>query len=458
LNSLASFAPLHPGALSARARTLVKLESLEEAVAVARQAVALAPRSADAHNALGQTLQALGRNEEALAAFEQAILLPGVAAEDAMLSRAAAFLESGRKQDSQREYERAAQAFPKSLKAIFGRSEVIRYQSGDPDITRLEAFLRDGAAQPLGDRTAAHFALGKAYLDTDEPARAFEHLRVGNKLKRDTFQYDGQATDAWVGRIAEAFSGPLLERLSAAGSGDPSAMPIFIIGMPRSGTTLLEQILASHPLVHGAGELPTLRQVADSVGLYPGSAAQLSPEQLTALGSQYLARIAPLTTRSRLVDKMPANFLYAGLIRLILPNARIIHCQRDAVDTCLSCYTKLFAAEQQFAYDLGELGRFYRSYDRLMAHWRSLLPADRFLEVRYEDVVDDLAVQARRVVEWLDLPWDESCLRFHETKRVVRTASLSQVRQPIYASSKGRWRRYAPYLAPLLRELNIDPP
>ena len=168
----------------------------------------------------------------------------------------------------------------------------------------------------------------------------------------------------------------------------------------------------------------------------------LSPEQLTAMGGDYLSRTAPLGTRTHLIDKMPANFLYAGLIRLILPNARIIHCRREAADTCLSCYTKLFAAEQQFAYDLAELGRFHLAYQRLMTHWRTLLSASRFIEIDYEKVVDDLPGQAKRMVEWLELPWDEACLRFNETKRVVRTASLSQVRQPIYTSSKGRWRRY----------------
>jgi hypothetical protein len=234
-------------------------------------------------------------------------------------------------------------------------------------------------------------------------------------------------------------------------------MPIFVLGMPRSGTTLVEQILASHPQIHGGGELPVLRQVADGAGHYPESVPGLTGDAITAMGRQYLARIAPLSGRPRLVDKMPANFLYVGLIRLILPNARIIHCRRHAADTCLSNYTKLFASEQLFSYDLGELGSFYRAYDELMAHWRATLPAARLIEVSYEDVVDDLAGQARRLVEWLDLPWDDACLRFHETQRVIRTASLSQVRQPIYTGSKGRWRRYSAYLAPLLTELGLGP-
>jgi tetratricopeptide (TPR) repeat protein len=451
LNALAAFAPLHPGGLSARARTLKQLDLLDEALEAARHAVSLAPQSAESHNMLGQVCQSLGYQEEALSEFETAITLPGVAAEEAMLSRAAVFMEAGRQADAQAEYDRAATAFPLSVKALVGRVELKRYEAADPDIARLETYLRVKNAQPLADRTAAHFALGKAYLDTGDPQRAFEHLGTGNRMKRATFQYDPAATDAWLERLAQTFSHSLFERLR--GGGDPSSMPLFVIGMPRSGTTLVEQILASHPLVQGGGELPAIRIVVDSVGVYPEALALLAREQLAAMGRQYLQRVAPLATRQYLVDKMPANFLYAGLIHLMLPNARIIHCRRDAADTCLSCYTKLFAAEQLFSYDLVELGRFYRGYEKLMAHWRALLPHDRFIDVQYESVVDDLPAQARRLTDWLGLPWDDNCLRFHETQRVIRTASLFQVRRPIYTSSKGRWRRYSPFLAPLLEEL-----
>jgi tetratricopeptide (TPR) repeat protein len=452
LNALAAFAPLHPGAFCARARTLKQLDRLDEALEAARRAVSLAPNGAEPHNVLGQICQALGLQEEALAEYEQAIALPGVAAEEAMLGRAAVFMEAGRQEEARAEFERAAQAFPLSVKALFGGVELKRYAAADdPDIARLEAYLKLPTVQPLSDRTNAHFALGKAYLDAGEAARAFEHLNTGNRLKRATFQYDAKATSAWMARIAEIFSPSLFERLQ--GGGDPSSKPLFVIGMPRSGTTLVEQILASHPLVHGAGELPTLRLLVDSLGAYPDAMALIAREQLAALGRQYLEQVAPLAARPHLVDKMPANFLYAGLIHLMLPNARIINCRREPADTCLSCYTKLFAAEQLFAYDLAELGQFHRAYESLTSHWRTLLPQNRFIDVDYEAVVDDLPRQARRLTDWLGLPWDKKCLRFHETRRVIRTASLSQVRQPIYKTSKDRWRRYAAYLAPLLAEL-----
>jgi tetratricopeptide (TPR) repeat protein len=455
LNALEAFAPLHPGALSARARTLKQLDRLDEALEGARRAVSLAPNGAESHHVLGQVCQALGLEDEALAEFEKAIDLPGVAAEEAMLGRASVFMEAGRREEAEAAFDRAAQAFPQSVKALFGRAELKRYQPTDPDIERLEAYLARGAGQPLNDRTTAHFALGKAYLDTGDGGRAFEHLGAGNRLKRATFEYDATATAAWMARIAEIFSRPLFERLE--GAGDPSSKPLFVIGMPRSGTTLVEQILASHPLVHGAGELPALRLVIESAGAYPDAMVLIPREQLATLGHEYLERTASLGPRRYLVDKMPANFLYAGLIHLMLPNARIIHCRREPADTCLSCFTKLFAAEQLFAYDLAELGQFHRAYEGLMTHWRTLLPENRFIDVHYEAVVDDLAREARRLTDWLGLPWDERCLRFHETRRVIRTASLAQVRQPLYTSSKGRWRRHASFLAPLLAELGTDP-
>ena len=243
----------------------------------------------------------------------------------------------------------------------------------------------------------------------------------------------------------------------ASQDADPSELPVFVIGMPRSGTTLVEQILASHSQVHGAGELSTLRLLVEGGGAYPDACASASGDDLARLGQAYMARVAPLAQgKQRLVDKMPANFLYAGLIPLVLPGARIIHCRRDPVDTCLSCYTKLFSGEQRFTYDQTELGEFYRGYAKLMAHWRLVLPPERFIEVDYEAVVDDLEGEAKRLVSFLGLPWEDACLRFHDSRRVVRTASVNQVRQPIYTTSKGRWQKYADHLGPLLAALGMS--
>ncbi|MEA3126121.1 MAG: hypothetical protein QOD67_3140, partial [Caballeronia sp.] len=192
---------------------------------------------------------------------------------------------------------------------------------------------------------------------------------------------------------------------------------------------------------------------------FPQAMKTMTPDDMARLGQQYLARVTPLAQgRLRLVDKMPSNFFYAGLIPLMLPGARIIHCRRDPVDTCLSCYTKQFAGEQMFTYDQAELGAFYRAYQSLMAHWAQVLPAERYLEVDYEAVVDNLKGEARRLIRFLGLPWDKACLRPHDNRRVVRTASVNQVRQPIYTTSKGRWHRHASQLGPLLAALGVEAP
>jgi tetratricopeptide (TPR) repeat protein len=454
LDALAGFAPIHQGGLSARARTLLRLDRLPEALNCAQRAVTVAPQSSEAHNCAGQVLQALGRHQEAVAEFDRAIALPGAELEDAMINRAVAFMEAGRNQEANAAYDAVERAFPQSMRAVLARSELKRYKAEDAEIPRLESCVTQPSKHTFTDGLAAHFALGKMYLDAGNTPKAFEHLHKGNRLKRGTYDFDIALTEKWIRGFEQVFTPTLLTRL--AGVGDPSAMPLFIIGMPRSGTSLIEQILASHPAVHGAGELPFLRMIVEGLGGYPEVVGKLAPQDLAALGQRYVQAVTPLSNRVHVVDKMPANFLYAGLAHLALPNARLIHCRRNALDTCVSCYSKLFSSEQLFTYDLGELGRFQRAYERLMGHWRKVLPPERFIDIDYEAVVENLEGEARRLLEWLGLPWNEACLRFHETERVVRTASLVQVRQPIYRSSMGRWRKYCEHLQPLLAALEIE--
>jgi hypothetical protein len=216
--------------------------------------------------------------------------------------------------------------------------------------------------------------------------------------------------------------------------------------------------LASHPQIHGAGELVDFEAAAESVlngsDRYPECVRALDGATLRRIGQAYLARLPALANgKTRIVDKLPGNFLNIGLIRLFLPNARIIHTMRQPVDTCVSCYSKLFTDGHHYTYDLGELGRFYRGYSSLMAHWRSALPPGAMLDVAYEDVVDDLEGQARRLIDYCGLQWDERCLSFHETRRPVRTASAMQVRKPLFRTSLDRWRKYETQIAPLLDAL-----
>ncbi|MBO0752853.1 MAG: sulfotransferase, partial [Bradyrhizobiaceae bacterium] len=251
-----------------------------------------------------------------------------------------------------------------------------------------------------------------------------------------------------------------------SGGGDPSQVPVFIVGMPRSGTTLLEQVLASHSKVHGAGEVETFYQAlvklmdrAGGTAPFPDMVAAMSSEALRELGASYVSMIrAAAPAAERVVNKLTLNYKYVGLIHLALPNARIIHIRRDPLDTCFSCFSLAFSGEQSFTYDQGELGRYYRGYAALMEHWRRVLPEGVMIEVQYEDLVADLAGQAGNVLAHCGLAWEDACLAFHETDRPVKTASSAQVRRPLYQTSIGRWRPYEHLLQPLIKALDNPAP
>jgi hypothetical protein len=320
-----------------------------------------------------------------------------------------------------------------------------------PLLEKLEAARE--TAQSDNDRLQLDFALAKAYGDVQDHRRSFTHLLSANKLKRALVPYDEAGMLALFDRIQAVFTGDVLREKQALGGGAASPAPIFIIGMMRSGSTLVEQILASHPAIHGAGELPALSEVVNTMRgpggeSYPDFVPSLDAQAIRRIGEAYLAKL-PATNKRYITDKMPTNFFFAGLTHLALPNARIIHTVRDPLDTCLSCFSKLFTTEQYHTYDLAELGRYHRRYQQLMAHWHHVLPPRRVLDVRYEDVVADLEGQARRIIAHCGLAWDPSCLSFHNTERPVRTASMLQVRQPLYQGALGRAEAYAEFLAPL---------
>lgn len=454
LDALLGFAPGNATGLAAKAMTLKHFDRLDEALDMARRAVATAPNSADSHNALGQIQQALNMADDAMQSYQRAATLPGTAIESAMVNGAVLLMETGRKDEALVAFDRVTESFPRSTLAWFNGADLRKFSADDPAIARMEALLRPDGVQSFTDRISLHFALGKAYLDTGNDKQAFEHLHRGNRMKRSTFAFNIAETEQWMAGFAKIFTPALFKKFT--GAGNPSDLPIFIVGIPRSGTTLIEQILASHPQVHGAGELRILQNLIDAIPDYPAAVKIRGADDFCKLGQAYVDKVAHLAQgRAHVVDKMPANFLHLGMLHLALPHARIIHCRRDPVDTSLSCYTKLFSAEQLFAYDLTEMGRFHAAYQKMMVQWRKVLPEDRFIEVDYEAVVDDVDGQAKRLIEFLGLPWAESCSRFYENKRAIRTASVNQVRQPIYKTSSGRWKKYAAYLQPLLDALGI---
>ena len=451
LDALLAFAPSHPRGLSAKALALKDLDRFEEALEAAKLATLASPESPEPYNAMGSVYQAMGQYESALAAYQRASALPGPARMDAVANIGDLHMEFGRKDEAVKAMETSARAFPYSPGIMYAHTSLRRFSAGDPLIGRMQALLaREDAS--LSDRVTLHFGLGKVFLDIGDSVQAFRHYDEGNRLKRTTFDYDSAANERRMASIADAFSADLLSERSGAGA--RSILPVFVVGMPRSGTTLIEQILASHPLVHAAGELRTLHALSEHIGSFPAAVRSLPDAQLKALGEAYLARVTPLASgRRHVIDKMPANFQFCGLIQIALPDAKIIHSRRDPADTCLSCYTTLFAGEQAFSYDQIELGRFHQSYQKLMAHWRGILPPSSFLEIEYEAVVEDIGTQARRMLDFLGLPWDEKVLRFHETERPVRTASVNQVRWPLYRTSVGRWPAHAAQLGPLLATL-----
>ena len=436
---------------------------LDEAVAHYRQALALSPDNAQAHNNLGNALRSQGRSDEAAEALHQALALkPNYAV--AYHNLANALRDVGKFEEARVASEKAIELSPANLAFHYGLAISKHFQPGDRQLEVLETIAADEGSLSMEDRILLHFALAKRYDTLGDHERSFARLVQGNSLKRQQIAYNKSATLARFDRIRSVFTFELMRERSMAGHG--SSLPVFIIGMPRSGTTLVEQILASHPMVFGAGEL---RNMADATrqlqrlsnfGLcFPEIVPSLTDAELRQFGASYIDSISTFApTAERVTDKMPSNFELTGLIHLTLPNARIIHVRRDPLDTCVSCFSTLFAETEGYAYtfDLAELGRFHGAYQELMEHWRRVLPPGTMLEVQYEQVVADVEGEAGRIVSHCGLGWDDACLSFHDTERSVRTASAVQVRQPIYRSSIGRWRAYEHLLGPLIEALGVD--
>jgi Flp pilus assembly protein TadD len=393
-----------------------------EGLAALTEALRLDPRNAAAHHHLGNLLSQTGRREEARAAYRAAIELQ-----------------------------------PDLAEAYSNLGLIVTWREGDPEARALLSLAEREEALAPAARIHLQYALGKYFDDLGDTERAFAHWRQGAALKRRTLRYDADAEDRVMGAIADSFpAGPWA---GMRGQGCPSELPIFVLGMPRSGTSLVEQILASHPDVHGAGEVPLLRAALTGLEVRPELLQPPSLESgpfadaLRRRGAGYIAQLQALGPEAkRVTDKLPNNFRRIGAIHLTLPRAAIVFCRRDLRDVCLSCYQTLFMKGHPWSYDLVELARYAAAFSRLMEHWRAVLPG-RVFELDYEALVADPQTQVRRLLEHCGLGWDEGCLSFHASTRPVRTASLGQVRKPLHAGSVGRWRRYERQLAPLLKIL-----
>jgi tetratricopeptide (TPR) repeat protein len=430
----------------------MQLDRPEEALLHYQKALEIRPHFAEGYNNVGTAFHVLNRNEEAIAVYEKAIgMKPDYA--DAHGNLGIALEAVGRLSEASRSFETAIALAPKRVDLYRQLFISKKADAADPQLASLQELSKD-ATLTAEQQIDLHFALGKTSADLGEYERSFRHLVRGNALKRRQISYDEAATLSRFADIAGGFTRESIR--SSQGEGDRSPVPIFIVGMPRSGSTLIEQILASHPLAFGGGELNEFARAVNDGGIPFGELSPaFSADQLRRLSTRYLLGIRSLApSAERITDKLPSNFRFAGLIHLALPNARIIHSVRDPRDTCMSCFATLFiGASQPYSYELGELGRYYRAYRQLMDHWRAVLPPSVMLEVNYEDIVGDLEGQVRRILAHCGLPWDDACLAFHRTQRPIRTASAAQVRQPIYRNSVGRWRHYGPLIEPLLDAL-----
>ncbi len=432
---------------------LVEARRLDAAAASYARALALQSDYPAAHVSLGTVLRLQGRAEEAEACCRAALAL-APADVDALCLQ-------GELQADRGAFVEAEQAFRRTLEIqpdfAFGYYSIAAHRKMTAeDTTWLRGAERLIAKPlPLRHEITLRYALGKFHDDLALYPTAFGHFARANELSRRLGRrYDRSECARRVDATIARFTAEAIQAMQSEGL--DSERPLFVVGMPRSGTSLVEQILASHESIHGAGELTYWQAAAGE----PNSAARAAPpndtQRLAELARGYLERLTSVApTAARVVDKMPANFLHLGLLHAAFPRARIIHLRRDPRDTCLSIYFQHFSAMHPYANDLGDLAHYYREYARLMAHWRRVLPPATLLEVPYEELIADQEHWSRRLVAFAGLPWDPRCLDFHTTPRVVITTSKWQVRQKIHASSVARWRHYAPFLGPL-QEL-MDP-
>jgi tetratricopeptide (TPR) repeat protein len=452
--------PHKPEYLAQRGRCLVALQRPREAFEAASAALALAPRDALTLDTIGVVMTRAGAHADAVEPFRRAVARdPAKPAFRYNLGAALQFV--GDLRGAEAEYRAVLALDPSYHRAWSSLAQVARGALTPADVARLERALEGPSLDADAELHLCH-ALAKQHEDDGEYAAAFRLLVRGKRRKAASLDYRFAADD----EIFAAARRLPAELAAHAAPGASSREPIFIVGMPRTGTTLVERILSSHPDVFSAGELTNFglvlkravktpsNRVLDSETLAAGARADLA-----AVGAAYVESTRPRTGRTqRFIDKMPLNFFYAPLIARALPNAKIVCLRRNPLDTCLSNYRQLFATSfsyYNYAYDLLDTGRFFAAFHSLTALWREAL-ADNYLEVRYEDVVDDPEREARRLLEFCGLPWDARCLAFHENPAPVATASSAQVRQPIYRSGVERWRRYEREVAPLRALLEAE--
>lgn len=455
---LARCLALAPGFAAARhnyAVVLHRQSKSAEALAEVERLLGEEPANPNYRNLHAAVLARLGEYERAIEVYA-GVLAAYPNQPKGWMSYGHALKTVGRQADSIAAYRRSIELLPSFGEAYWSLANLKTFRFADDDIAAMRAQLARSDLAPE-DRFHFHFALGKALEDAGDAAGAFAAYTQGNAIRRAGIDYDADENAAHVRRSKALFTRAFFAARAAAG--DPASDPIFVVGLPRSGSTLVEQILASHSEVEGTQELPDIGAIANRLSgrkarsqpsRYPESLAELSADELRSLGAEYLerTRIQRKTGRPFFIDKMPNNFAHVGLIQLILPNAKIIDARRHPLGCCFSAFKQHFARGQAFTYDLAELGRYYADYVELMAHFDAVLPG-RVHRVFYEDMVADTEGEVRRLLDHCGLPFEEGCLRFYENDRAVRTASSEQVRRPIFREATEHWQQFEPWLEPL---------
>ena len=438
------------------ANVYLELDQFDDAMECAIKVLELAPEMSESHMLHAGVLGTTGRHEEAIRAYEKALAIVPTKA-GAMCSMGHHLKTIGEQDKAIAMYRQCLATKPDHAEAYWSLANLKTFRFDDAEIAAMHGLL-DKDELVDESRLQIHNALGLDHESRDEYDTAFAHYRSCNHLRRKAETYDPVETETRYERIIEIFDEELLEKNRTVGSTDDS--PIFIVGLPRSGSTLIEQILASHSQVDGTHELGDLPRIVrnihrslDKKSGFPDVLPELTADEWAGIGEDYIRS----TQRHRagaahFIDKLPNNFTYIGLIRLALPNAKIINAIRHPLDSCFGAYKQLFASGQPFSYDLTELGEYYLQYLRLVDHWHQWAPGF-VLDVHYEQVVADLETQVKRMLEFCKLPFEPECLRFHETDRAVKTASSEQVRRPIYTSSVNLWRNYEHHLGELVEIL-----
>jgi tetratricopeptide (TPR) repeat protein len=454
-----ALAPGNLGAHVGLAETLLDSGRLDEALPYYRRLAATAPNVVDVQVGLASALRNASEFEDAAIAARRAIALDPRSVE-AHIVLASILTILGPLDEATAEMKTALSLRPDSAEALYGIVSTSKDYSNQELAGHIETLLE--SERPRRDRLLLHFALGKIYDDLGNYAKAFENYKKGNDLALLDKPFDAAQNARNIERHIAVFTPAFFA--THHGLGSTSRRPVFIFGMPRSGTTLVEQIIASHPLAAAGGELKAIADLTremmvrrgDLDARYPESLAPITEAEARWLQDSYLGILENVDRdAARVTDKMPANFMHLGIMTSMFPQATFIHCRRNPMDTCLSCYFAKFLREMDFSFRLEDIGAYYRGYRRLMDHWRKVLPVF-MLEIDYEELISDQEAVSRRIIARCGLEWDNACLAFHKTERPVATASQWQVRQPVYRTSVERWRRYEPFLGPLRAALGED--